>query len=69
VWPSPPFFFPGGEADATRRALIGDTILFVVKAAGNGASAASCFCDAGVAYNLGPPHSVRIGPLAAIRCD
>jgi hypothetical protein len=27
------------------------------------------FFDAGLAYNLGAPHSVRIGPLAAIRCD
>jgi hypothetical protein len=48
VGPSPPFFIPGGEADAARRALIGDTILFVVKEAVNRTSAASCFVTLGL---------------------
>ena len=64
--PSPPFVIQGGKADAARKALIGDTILFVVKEAGYRTSAVRCFCDAGLVSNLEAPHSVRIGPHARI---
>ena len=46
--PSPPFVNQGGKADAARKALIGDTVFFVVKEAVNRTGATSCFVTLGL---------------------
>jgi hypothetical protein len=43
-----PTLFTGGETDAARSALIGDTVLFVVKEAVHRTGAASCFVTLGL---------------------
>jgi hypothetical protein len=55
VGPSPPFVKQWGKADAARKALIGDTILFVVKKAGYRTSAARCFVTRGLYATLRHP--------------
>jgi hypothetical protein len=68
-----PTLFPGGGADAARNALIGDTVLFVVKEAVHRTGAASCFVTLGLHATWRPAtvfgSDLYLGFGANVRAD
>ena len=68
-----PTLFPGGGADAARSALIGDTVLFVVKEAVNRTGATSCFVTLGLHATWRPAtvfgSDLSLGFGADVRAD
>jgi hypothetical protein len=68
-----PTLYSGGRADAARRALVGDTILFVVKEAINRTGTVSCFVTLGLHASWRPAtvfgSDLSLGSGATDRAD